>query len=182
MGSGLMSRHLLIAAAVMAALSLAGCGAQTEDTARTNGAPAPAPAPTEATPLTPSGPPAALSAEAASDEGLNWAASVTQVEWVAGDGAKLFGVAGGDPAMNGLYSYIGFYANPAEGWVVFKLGDFLDYTVLSSSPGRVDLDIHESTYDQASGQIGDRHRKAIVAWAVPADGATPASVTVTPAQ
>lgn len=84
--------------------------------------------------------------------------------------------------MNGLYTYIAFYVAPSEPWAIYKLGDVLDYTVLSSSPGRVDLDLHESTYDEASGQIGDRHRRVIVQWTMGSDEGPPTSVTVTPAQ
>ena len=109
------------------------------------------------------------------------AASVVRVDWVAEDGAKMFGTAGGDPAMNGLYSYIAFFGSPADGWAVFRLGDFLDYTVLSSSAGRVDLDLHESTLNEATAEIGSRHRKVIVSWTVPAEGETPTAITLTPA-
>jgi hypothetical protein len=93
----------------------------------------------------------------------------------------MFGTAAGDPAMNGLYSYIAFFGSTADGWVVFKLGDFLDYTVLSSAPGRVDLDLHESTLNEATGEIGSRHRKVIVSWTVPEEDEAPTAITVTPA-
>jgi hypothetical protein len=107
---------------------------------------------------------------------------VVRVDWVGDNQAKLFGTAGGDPAMNGLYTYIAFYVAPSEPWTVYKLGDVLDYTVLSSSPGRVDLDLHESTYDEASGEIGNRHRRVIVQWTMGEEEGPPTSLTVTPAQ
>lgn len=138
----------------------------------------------QAAPLTPSGAPVALTAEAAShgEDGLQWAASVVRLDPIPGESAKLFGTAGGDPAMNGLYTYIAFYPSPAEGWVVYKIGDFLDYTVLSHANGRVDLDIHESTMDGASGNIGSRHRKVIVQWTQGAEDTAPTAVTVTPGE
>ena len=89
---------------------------------------------------------------------------------------------GGDPAMNGLYTHVAFFDSPAEGWRVFRIGDFLDYRVLSEAPGRVDLEINESTMDEATGNIGSRTRRIIVGWAVATDGSVPATVTVTPAQ
>ena len=96
--------------------------------------------------------------------------------------AKLFGTAGGDPAMNGLYTHIAFFQDPAEGWRVFRIGDVLDYRVLSQRPGRVDLELEESTMDEATGRIGSRTRRVIIGWPIAADGSAPAEVTVTPAQ
>jgi len=135
--------------------------------------------------LTASGTPEVVTPEDlddATDLNLQYAASVTRVDWVANGDAKLFGIAGGDPAMNGLNTYIGFFANPADGWEIFNLGDILDYTVLSSAAGRVDLDLEESTYDEAKGEIGARHRKVIVTWTVTDEFEPPTIVTVTPAQ
>ena len=171
-------RVQILAGALAAGLSLSGCEAVSE-------APAPAGpaavAPPQAAPLTASGPAETLAAEPATDDSLMSAASVVRVDWVAEDGAKMFGTAGGDPAANGLYTYIAFFTSPGDGWVIYRLGDFLDYTVLSSSTGRVDLDIHETTIDEASGELGSRHRKVIVSWTVPEEGEAPAAITVTPA-
>ncbi len=115
------------------------------------------------------------------DDELQQAAAVVRVDDI-GDGAKLFGVAGGDPAMNGLRTFAAFFISPADGWRVFEIGDILDYRVLSSVPGRVDLDMTESTYDEASGRIGSRHRRVIVAWTPGPVSPVPASCTITPAQ
>ncbi len=176
------ARSSIFSVAVVAALSLAACDAMpsTKTTTTTEGAPAPA----QAAPLTASGAPEPLIVADASqsDDGLQWAAGVVDLDPIPEQNAKLFGTAGGDPAMNGLYTYIAFYISPADGWAVYRVGDFLDYTVLSSAPGRVDLDIHESTMDEASGTIGDRHRKVIVSWTPGPDDGAPTSVTVTSAQ
>jgi len=174
-------RSSLVSIAVVAALSLSACDAMpSTKTTATEGLAMPA----QAAPLTPSGAPVALAAEPVSqgDDGLQWAAGVVRVDPIPGESGKLFGTAGGDPAMNGLYTYIAFYPSPAEGWVVYKIGDFLDYTVLSNANGRVDLDVHESTMDEASSAIGDRHRKIIVQWTQGADDQVPTAVSVTPAQ
>jgi len=134
-------------------------------------------------PLMPMGAPAPLAVE--TDANLQWSAGVVNLDELQDQGSqtvKVFGTAGGDPAMNGLYTYVAFFVSPAEGWAVFKVGDFLDYTVLDEAPGHVDLEIEESVMDQGSGRIGSRKRKIIVGWVTGADGTAPASVSVTPAQ
>ncbi|WP_426035338.1 hypothetical protein [Brevundimonas sp. DC300-4] len=176
------ARSSVISITVAAALSLAACDATpaVKTTTTTEGPAEPA----QAAPLAPSGAPEPLTVADASegDDGLQWAAAVVRVDEVPGENAKLFGTAGGDPAMNGLYTYIAFYLSPAEGWAVYRIGDFLDYTVLSSANGRVDLDVQESTMDEATGNIGDRHRKIIVQWTQAAEETAPTAVTVTPGQ
>ena len=146
--------------------------------------PAEQPAPIAAVaPLAASGPPATLQPE--TDAALQQAAAVVRLDQLAGQGplaAKLFGTAGGDPAMNGLYTHVAFFQSPAEGWRVFRIGDVVDYRILSQRPGRVDLELEESTMDEASGRIGSRSRRIIVGWPIAADGSAPAEVTVTPAQ
>jgi hypothetical protein len=135
------------------------------------------------TALTAAGDPVEQAPETDSDS-LQWAASVVRVDFLAnqtGGGAKLFGTAGGDPAMNGLYAYIAFFQGPADGWRVFRLGDYLDYRVLSDAPGRVDLEIQESTMN-GDGEIGGRTFNVIVSWTRGADGAAPDTVSVTPAR
>lgn len=167
-----------------ALLALAACDTQVETrktevpAAEHAGTPAPA-----AAPLIASGPAATLQPETAPD--VQQAASVVELDELKAQGqstVKLFGTAGGDPAMNGLYTHIAFFQGPAEGWRVFRLGDFLEYRVLSEAPGRVDLEIRESTMDQATTAIGSRTRRIIVGWAVAADGSAPATVTVAPAR
>lgn len=150
-------QRLLIAAA-LACLSACNMAVNTSGQEET---PAAAPAP-----LAASGEPSTL---APSDvgESLNGAVSVVRVNDLTlevNGGIKLFGTAGGDPAMNGLYTYIAFYENPAEGWRVFQLGDFLDYRILSETPSRLDLELQESVYDEASGNISSRTRHIIVTW------------------
>ena len=169
---------------LVAVLGLAACDAQVEtrkaEVPPAEQAAATAPA---AAPLTASGPAATLQPDAAPD--VQTAASVVSLDALKNQGsltAKLFGTAGGDPAMNGLYTYLAFFQDPAEGWRVFRLGDVLGYRVLSEAPGRVDLEIRESTMDEAAGAIGERTRHVIVGWAVAADGSVPPTVTVTPAR
>ena len=134
-------------------------------------------------PLAAAGPAAVLTPE--TDAALQQAAAVVRLDQLTGQGpvaAKLFGTAGGDPAMNGLYTHIAFFQDPAQGWRVFRIADVLDYRILSERAGRVDLELRESVMDEASGRIGDRTRRVIVGWPIAADGSAPGEVTVTPAQ
>lgn len=140
-------------------------------------------APVRAAPLTADGAAAELQRQPV-DSNLTWAASVVQLDILSNEangGAKLFGLAGGDPAMNGLHTYLAFYESPGDGWQVFQLGDFLEYRVLSEAPGRVDLEITESTMDATSGAIGSQTRHVIVTWTASADGAAPESIALTSA-
>ncbi len=136
-----------------------------------------------AAPLIPAGSPATVQPDA--EPALQSAASVVRLDRLTRQGdatVKLFGTAGGDPAMNGLYTHIGFFRSPAEGWRVFRIGDLLDYRIRRESPGRVDLEIQESVMDPATQRIGSRKRRLIVAWTMGPDAAPPASITVTPAR
>lgn len=142
--------------------------------------PAPASAPVVA-PLSAAGSPESIASDPQPE--LQMAAGVVRLDMLKGQAdhtVKLFGTAGGDPAMNGLYTYIAFYESPAEGWRVFRLGDFLDYTVLSEAPGRVDLELHESVMQESTGDISSRRRRVIVSWTATAD-TVPTAVVVTPA-
>ena len=122
--------------------------------------------------------PAVLQAET-SDDNLQWAASVTGVDALAQEPepTKLFGVTGGDPAMNGLYTYLAFFIHPGDGWRVFKIGDFLDYSIQSQRPGRLVLDINESVMDSET-NISARRRRIEIRWTRGRDGSPPARVTV----
>jgi hypothetical protein len=119
------------------------------------------------------------------DENLQWAASVVQLDALQHQGdlsGKLFGAAGGDPAMNGLNTYLAFFVSPADGWRVFRLGDFISYRILAESRGLVVLQLEESVMNQASGDISSRTRRVTVRWTAGADGAPPATVTIAPAR
>ncbi len=112
------------------------------------------------------------------EESLQWAASVVQLNPLRRQAltAKMFGTAGGDPAMNGLYTYLAFFESVDEGWRVFRLGDFLSYRIVEESAGRLALEVRESVLDEASGDIGVRTRRLIVSWR--GGRAPPASVSV----
>jgi len=170
---------LVIAAAVTA------CDPNTDATpvpAPGGGSPAPA-TPAPATPLTPAG--QGLPVKALPMDTLQYAASVTEVHDLTRQGsvtAKVFGMAGGDPAMNGLQTYLAFFRSPAEGWWVFGFGDFLSFRILSETPGRVDLEIEESVLDPATNVIGSQKRRIILAFnALETVETSPPSVRVMPA-
>jgi len=96
--------------------------------------------------------------------------------------AKLFGTAGGDPAMNGLYTYVAIFAGVADGWRVFQIGDFLEYRVMADAPGRVDLEVQESVVDPATDEIGSRTRRLILTWTPQGPDGAPTSISVAPAR
>lgn len=171
-----MRNTILAAAALMA---LTGCDAANDGPVKD----APAPERPATGPLTPAGPAQTLAPDA--DPSLQQAASVVELTPIEGQGqltTKMFGTAGGDPAMNGLYTYVAFFVDPAEGWRAFKVGDFLAYRVLSTGPGRIELEIDESTMNPQTSAIGSTTRRMIVGWAPGPDGAAPEAVTLTPAQ
>lgn len=112
---------------------------------------------------------------------LQDAASVVVVNDLARQGrlgGKLFGAAGGDPAMNGLNTFLAFYLSPDQGWRVFPVGDYLSYRILSETPGRVLLLVQESTMNQATSEIGERSRRVLLSWTPGSAGAPPATVRV----
>ena len=188
-----MRVHIL--APFAALLILSGCDAPEDGTTEPPAGAQPGAVPPEPTsapdpasrapagPLAPAGPAQTVAPDAALD--VQQAAAVVQLDQLEGQGGltvKMFGTAGGDPAMNGLYTHVAFFVNPAEGWRVFRIGDFLDYRVLSGGPGRVDVEVDESVMDPSTSAISSRTRRLIVGWAPGADGAAPTSVTVTPAR
>lgn len=113
-------------------------------------------------------------------ESLQWAASVVQLDPLRRQGnlgGKLFGTAGGDPAMNGLDTYLAFYLSPADGWRVFRIGDFLTYRLVSEAPGRLVLALTESVMNPRTGAIGSRTRRLAVSWTRRGDQA-PGTISV----
>jgi len=135
----------------------------------------------EASAFKPAGQPETM--KPAIENGLQGAASVVELTYLLKQGelsVKLFGTAGGDPAINGLYTYVAFFVGSANGWRVFKLGDFLEYRVVNEAPGKVDLEIKESVIDESTGDISSRLRRVILSWDF-ASGGEPEVISVTPA-
>ena len=134
-----------------------------------------------ATPLVPDGP--APTVQETAEPALQWSAGVVRLDPLTRQGdatVKLFGTAGGDPAMNGLYTHIAFAPEgPDEQWRVFRIGDFESWRVLDDKlAGRVILQVRESRLDAATGNPVSEDKKLIVQWT----GEQPTAVTVTPAK
>lgn len=96
---------------------------------------------------------------------------------------RLFGMASGDPAMNGLKVYLAFVSPHDQR--AFLLGDFREYRVIAASPGRVDLEYKEDI--MVGDQPQTRTLRTIVSWTEKAQEASPnpeypATVTMTPAK
>lgn len=166
--------------ALAAALALAACQPATEKPAA-QAAPAPeaatqTTASPAAAPAKPSGPARTVTA-AADSEDLSGAASVTDIHFVKDADVKLFSTAGGDPAINGLYTYLAIYTAP-DGWTrIFQIGDFNSWDVIEESPTRVVLKVSRSWVEEGSGDIKTADEKLILD--VPQDETSP--LTVTPA-
>lgn len=107
---------------------------------------------------------------------LQGPASVARLHAMESQNAKLFSTAGGDPAINGLYTYFALFLGPAEGWQVFQIGDFEDWTVLSERQGRVVIEARESTLNPDTGLAMTRTRRIIIGF----DPRQSDSITVTP--
>jgi len=121
------------------------------------------------------------------DDYHQYTASVTDVTPLTQQGegehdlaVHLYGTTGGDPAMNGLYTYIAFYQSPAEGYRVFQIGDFNTFRGVYQRKGSILLEISENVID-GEGNIGHRSRRISVSWTPPANGIPPATISVTPA-
>lgn len=113
------------------------------------------------------------------DQNLEYAASVVQLNVVPnqpGNSVKMFALAGGDPAMNGLQTYLAFYADVDVGWVTFRIGDFLDYRILSATAGRINVQVRENY--MSGDEIATRVRRFSLRWTPGRDDAPPATVTM----
>jgi hypothetical protein len=96
---------------------------------------------------------------------------------------RMFGMAGGDPAANGLKTYLAF-VSPHDG-KGFLLGDFRAYRVITASPGRIDLEIDEDVMGDG-GDLKMITRRVIVSWTEKPQTESPnpefpSAVTITPA-
>jgi len=160
-----------------AALALAACQPATQEAAKPAEPAAPAAAPAPATePAKPSGPPRVVAAEAMSDD-LSGAAAVTDIHFVEDADVKLFSTAGGDPAINGLYTYLALFTAP-EGWTrIYMIGNFNSWDVAEESPTRVVLKVSRSWIEEGTGEVKTADEKLILD--VPQDEKAP--LTVTPA-
>lgn len=167
---GRIMKHAIFAGA----LALAACQPAAETPAETaQPAATEAPASPAAAPAQPSGPAKTIEAE---DDHMP-EAWVTDVHHIKDADFKIFSTAGGDPAINGLYTYLAAFT-PPDGWTrVYMLGDFNSWEVIEESPTRVVLKITRHELDQSTTEINTIEEKLIVD--LPADPETP--VTVTPA-
>lgn len=104
---------------------------------------------------------------------------VTDVKWIesAEHGAKIYSTAGGDPAINGLYTYLAIPTDePGGGWNVFQIGDFNEWKIVEEKKDHIVLAVSRSWVDQASGDIKTVEEKL----SVPLVGPEAKEITVTP--
>lgn len=111
---------------------------------------------------------------------LQDAAAVSRLAAIPAQNARIFSVSGGDPAANGLVTYLALFAGPAEGWRVYPVGDFEDWRLAGTRPGVLVLKVRETGQD-GRGPLTRRDRRILIGFDF--DGQThPASITVTPAR
>jgi hypothetical protein len=159
-------------AAFAAALALAACQPAAQTPAAETPPAETAAAPAPAAPLAqPSGPPKSIEAE---DDHMP-EAWVTDVHHIKDADFKIFSTAGGDPAINGLYTYLAAFT-PPDGWTrVYMIGDFNSWEVIEESPTRVVLKTSRSWIEEGTGDIKTADEKLIID--LPATPETPVSVT-----
>ena len=98
---------------------------------------------TAAAPWSATGPAQTIPAVAETE--LQEAAAVSQLHSIEAQDAKVFSISGGDPAVNGLVTYLGLYISPAEGWRVYPIGDFAEWQVAEVMNERVVLSVRQDT-------------------------------------
>ncbi len=74
---------------------------------------------------------------------------------------RLIGTAGGDPAANGLMTYL-VISTAHDSWV-YVIGNIIDYRIKGVADGRVDLEI-DQTRIADNGEMSTETRKQIVTW------------------
>ena len=176
-----MIRHPLLLLAIAGTVTACDSGVETRKDAVPDGGSAAISA-AAATPATAAGPGQAVAAQA--DDYLQSAASVVAVTPLSDPGAdaKLFGLAGGDPALNGDHAYLAFFVDPSEGWRVFPLGDFEGWSLGEQGPGRFVLETTQGRMGDDGQMVTGEVKRFIVTWqSGGADAPAPSAITVTPA-
>lgn len=157
--------RLLIACAVLALAACApeGAAPKAESTASQPAAPA-----------TPAGPPETIEARN-EDSDHHRDTNVSRVQGLKTGDSKLFGVVGGDPAINGEYLYLAIAPEaPDDDFKVYRLGDFNSWSLESESEGSAVIKVSRSWIDDA-GEVQTAEERYIVA--VPAWSATQTTIT-----
>jgi hypothetical protein len=176
-----MIKHPLLLLAIAGTVTACDSGVETRKTAGPDAGSAAVVA-AATTPATASGPGQAVSAQA--DDYLQSAASVLAVVPLSDRAAdaKLFGMAGGDPALNGDHAYLAFFVDPSEGWRVFPLGDFERWSLGEQGPGRFVLETTQGRMGDNGDMVTGEVKRFIVTWESGGAGAPPpSSITLTPA-
>ena len=112
-------------------------------------------------PVVPTGPVQSIPALSATE--LQEAAAVSQLRSLPEQSAKVFSISGGDPAVNGLVTYLGLYISSAEGWRVYAIGDFAEWRLTEASKGRLVLTVRQETAGP-DGDIQARDFRVVVAF------------------
>ena len=166
-----MTRAILILTVI---LGLAACDDAEAPVSRAKAAPPPTPMSVAKAPARPRGPGAVTPAVPPAE--LQEAASVSQLQPMPQLNAKVYSVSGGDPAVNGLVTYLALFAGSADGWRSYPLGDYAEWRVVEATAGRIVLAVRQDTAGP-DGNILRRSRHVHVGFAWN-DGSPPDAVTV----
>jgi hypothetical protein len=108
-------------------------------------------------------------------EGVAYAAGVAEVYFLKAEGAKIFTTAGGDPAINGLYTYYAQFSEEDRSWRSFMVGDFNEITIVQDTPTQTGLRVSKSSID-ANGDVRTETQFLLI----PAPAPEAKSITVLP--
>jgi len=158
----------------VAALALVACGPKAAPVKEA------APAPQSAAQPGPSDPAAKLAAATIPLETQDFDKELSVDQVVAIEaGGKIFSTVGGDPAINGVYTFLAIPVEATDGpelsWKVFKIGDFNSWSLLEQDKTRVVLKVSHSIYDNAAGEVRTAEQR--IAVALPGPDAKSVSIT-----
>lgn len=83
---------------------------------------------------------------------------------------RLIGTAGGDPAANGLMTYL-VISTAHDSWV-YTIGNIVDYRIKGVADGKLDLEIDQTDVAD-NGDMNTQTRKVILTWTPVPDDYTP---------
>jgi hypothetical protein len=111
--------------------------------------------------------PTALELAVSDQEG----AFVSQVVQLQTIDARIYGVVGGDPAINGVFTYLAVFDEPIDAPQVYRIGNFNEFELVSEQPGQATLLVSRSEVDQASGDVRTYAERLVID--IPVDASNP---------
>jgi hypothetical protein len=91
--------------------------------------------------------------------------------------ARMFATTGGSDAGNKLLAFLVFDGGTNGENTVFFLGHITDYRILSSRPGRIELEVRVNE-KLAVGDVRPRVERASITWTIAGGAKSPARITI----